>query len=326
MTVLLTVVGLLLIGLVMWDLLVTVLSASGAGILTRAWSEPLWSGLLAVHRRRPIHGVLALTGPAMILFGILLWYGLIAVGAFLVLSSFSSSVVRSSDRTPVDASNDAYFVGSTLSGLGYGDVVPSGFPWTLFSSVAALLGTIVLTTSLSYILAVLTPAVQRKSLASSVRVLGSSPSEIAETAKLHDPAASLQPYVTSLCTQMSELSAKHLAFPVLRHFHASTESLAPGRAVLLLSDATFLMSCRSTATTPPPGMLAMLRRTMDDYAGVRQGSPPALPDHDVQRRYLRAEARCLGIETGPGYEVAEDDYLGPRDRLLSLCADDGWAL
>lgn len=326
MTILLPLLGVAIISLVMWDLLITVFSASGAGVLTRAWTAPVWSGLLAVHRRHPVHRMLALTGPAMVLVGILLWYGLLAVGAFLVLNPHPSSVVRSSDRTPVDASNDAYFVGSTLSGLGYGDVVPSGFPWTIVSSVAALLGTIVLTTSLSYILAVLTPAVQRKSLASGVRVLGSSPSEIVEAAQLHDSSASLQPFVTSLVTQLSDLTAKHLAFPVLGHFHSSHLASSPTRAVLLLSDATFLMGQRSGPDHPPAGLLKMLRGTIDDYAETKSGSSGTLPDHDVQRRHLRAEAARLDIEIDGDYDAAETEYLGRRDRLLTLCDDDGWPL
>lgn len=324
MTILLTVLGAAIIGLVLWDLLITVFSASGAGVLTRAWTQPVWAGLLVVHRRRPVHGVLALAGPAMVLVGILLWYGLLGVGAFLVFVSHPASVVLSSDRTPVDSASDVYFVGTTLSGLGYGDLVPSGFPWTFASSVAALLGTIVLTTSLSYILAVLTPAVQRKSLASGIRVLGSSPAEIVEAAQLHDPAASLQPYVTSLCTQMSDLAAKHLAFPVLRHFHSAKVDASPARAALLLSDATFLMSRRTAPLVPPAGMLKLLRGTLDDYAETKSGSSGTLPDHDVHRRHLRAEAGQLGIVTDEDYDAAEDVYLERRDRLVTLCDDDGW--
>ncbi len=161
----------------MWDLLVTVFSAGGAGILTRAWTDPTWSVLLAVHRRHRIHAVLALAGSLMVLVDILIWYALLGVGAFQVFFS-PGAVVLDSDRTPTDKSEAGYFVGATLSGLGYGDLVPSGLPWTTASSVTVLLGTIVLTSSLSYILAVLVPAVHRKSFASGVRALGTTPSEI----------------------------------------------------------------------------------------------------------------------------------------------------
>ncbi len=326
MSILLTVLGVAVIALVLWDVLITVFSASGAGVLTRAWTQPVWAGLLTVHRRRPIHGLLALAGPAMVLVGILLWYGLLGVGTFLVFSADPASVVRSGDRSPVDSINDVYFVGTVLSGLGYGDLVPSGFPWTLWSSVSALLGTVVLTTSLSYILAVLNPAVQRKSLASGVRVLGSSASEIVETAQLHDPSASLQPFVTSLTTQLSDLTAKHLAFPVLRHFHSARVEASPTRSVLLLSDATFLMAQRVAPHHPPAGLLKIVRSTINEYAEIKSGDPSAVLDHDVQRRHLRVEAERLGIVTGPDYLAAETDYLDCRDRLLTLCDDDGWPL
>lgn len=168
------------------------------------------------------------------------------------------------DRTLTTATETLYFVGSTLSGLGYGDLVPSGFPWTTGASITSLLGTIVLTSSLSYILSVLGAAVSRKAFSSGVRALGDSASEIVETAKLHGSAATLKPYISSLCTQMSDISAKHLADPVLRHFHAAKVDHSAARGVLLLSEAVFPMGQRQDELAVAPGLLKLTRDCISD--------------------------------------------------------------
>src|SRR5690606_7931867 len=83
--VLLSVLGWFLVALVVWDAFVTILRIDGPGPLTRAWSEPTWRVLLAVHRRRAIHRALAVAGPAITILTIVLWFVGLVLGTWLLL-------------------------------------------------------------------------------------------------------------------------------------------------------------------------------------------------------------------------------------------------
>ncbi len=131
--------------------------------------------------------------------------------------------------------------------------------------------------------------------------------------------------MSDLCTQMSDIAAKHLAYPVLRHFHAAKMGHYPARAALLLSDAVFLMGRREADLAAPPGLLKLLRASIDDSAALDQAASKASSaDREQQRRLLRSEADRLGIAGDQRYEAAQTDYLAKRERLAALCDDDGW--
>lgn len=158
----------LLIAFVLWDVFITVFSPGGAGPLTGFWTERVWKSLLVIHRQRPIHRLLALAGPHMLLCGILLWYTLSGAGLFFLLSAHPESVVTSITGKQADMVQKLYFVGTTITSLGYGDLVPQSAPWSVICTLFTLAGTIVLTISLSYVLSVLMASVERRRTAHSI--------------------------------------------------------------------------------------------------------------------------------------------------------------
>lgn len=91
---------------------------------------------------------------------------------FMVLAAHPGSVIDSTTKAPANAIEILYFTSATISSLGYGEWVPSGPPWTFISTLATLAATIVVTVSLSYVLSVVSAAVERRGLAAGIFAMG----------------------------------------------------------------------------------------------------------------------------------------------------------
>ena len=326
MSSLLTVVGLLVIGAILVDAFLTILSTSTAGPLTRAWSHPLWQLLLRIHRRRRIHVALGLTGPAMVVLTILIWYGGLVLGTWLIFTAHPGSVINNSTSLAADTSQTFYFVPTTLSGLGLGDYVPDGFPWTVLATTMTLVGTMVLTISLSYVISVISAAITRRTMASSVRALGGTPVDIAGNAELSDPRHSMHTYLGSVASSVSDVAEKQRAYPVLRYFHNSRQQTSAARAVLLLADATYLLESGPHETRPAPGLSHVLHSAIDAFANAKVTPTDISPADEDTIDWLANCARELGTPTTDGsrFRVGLSTYLQTRAVLVAACEDDGW--
>lgn len=326
MEILLTAVAALILLVLVWDMFITVFSGTGGGPLSRGWYRLAWRGLLSIHEQRPIHRALALAGPFMLLASFLLWYVMLAAALFLVLAGNAGSVMNSNTGEPANLLEIAYFVSTTISSLGYGDQVPSGFPWTIASTISTLGGAIIITVSLSYVLAVLSAAIERRKLAQGIFGLGDTAAEVIEHAGLHDSRQSLKVYVLSLTSEIDHQALKLLAYPILKYFHSPRAALSPGRAVLLLSDALFLLSRMPEGERAPKGLLHIADSSIARY--VELSRPEAAGDARQWPRpaHLMETARALGAtnDAHEEFDVALKKYLPRRELLVQICRADGW--
>jgi hypothetical protein len=306
----------------MLDVFITVFSSNGAGPLTKIWYLLAWRGLLAIHKHRTIHRLLSLAGPLMLVTSVLLWYAMLAVALFLALASLPGLVVNNITGEPASLWEIAYFVSTTISSLGYGDLVPSGFPWTIISTISTLGGTIIITISLSYVLSVLAAAIDRRKLAQGIFGLGETAPEIIEHAKLHDPQQSLKNYILNLTSQIDHQALRHSAYPILNYFHSSSAQLSPSRAILLLSDTFFLLSILPEEKRPPAGVLYIVDGSIAKY--VEYSKPNLIDRTGQQLDHLRDTAHALGVTSTEKLEGALEDYLPRRNLLVAICKEDGW--
>lgn len=309
-----------------WDMFITVFSGNGAGPLSKIWYRLAWRGLLVIHEYRPIHRLLSLAGPFMLLASFLVWYLILAVALFLALAALPGTVVNNTTGEPADLLELAYFVSTTVSSLGYGDQVPSGFPWTILSPVSTLGGSIIITVSISYVLAVLAAAIERRKLAQGIFGLGETAPEIIEHARLHDPHQSLKGYVLNLTAEIDHQALKHLAYPILNYFHSPSAELSPGRAILLLSDTFFLLGVLPEERRPPSGLLHIVDSSISRYVELSKSNPVSRAAQEPELTHLREMARQLGApsEAQGKYAIALKKYLPRREMLVEMCKQDGW--
>ena len=128
-----------------------------------------------------------------------------------------------------------------MTTLGYGEFVPHGLPWVVLASAGALTATILLTVSLSYVLSVLSASIMRKQLAQDIFSLGKSVGEIVNAAGFGEEKESLNNHFIDISSAINYYALNHLAYPVLRFFHSSEPDRSPALAILLLSDAWFIL-------------------------------------------------------------------------------------
>lgn len=319
-----------LIALTLWDVFITIFSADGAGPITRFWSGLLWGGLLRIHRRRRIHRLLSLAGPFILLASILLWYVLLGVGLFLVFAAHPDSVVNNNTGLPVDLSEKVYFVSTTISSLGYGDLVPSGFPWTLASTLATLAATAVITVSLSYVLSVLSAAIERRKLAQAIFGLGKTIPDFMGQAWPDGSHHPLHGHLVTLASEIDHQGLKHLAYPILKFFHATNPELSPARALLLLSDSFFILGIAPPERQPPAGVRRLVESSVAGYVeksalDLVTPEPEEEEEEEVPERFLRAAREAGGLRPGDSdFSRALAEYLPLRARLVALAREDGW--
>lgn len=321
----LTILAALIAGMAMWDQFVTVFSTGGAGPLNRRVCQWLWRLLLAIHRRKPIHRVLKYAGPAMILLSILGWYFMLGLAVFLVLVVHPGTVIDSTTSAPANAIEILYFTSTTISSLGYGEWVPSGPPWTFVSTLATLAATIILTVSLSFVLSVVSAAVERRGLATSIYAMGGTEEEIIRNAKLDDPQGSLKNYLLGLASAIDQQGLRHLAYPVLKYFHAARAELSPARALLLLSDTLFLLDLDESHSHE--GIIRVLRSSIENFAQFSRAGTARVRSTESEKERLAGLAPTLGLGVERAqFDQAYDNYSPLRHRLLSLCEEDGWSV
>lgn len=321
MSMLWTILAVLLAAVVLWDQFVTVFSTSGAGPLTRFGSKQLWNALLFIHRRHRMHRVLAFAGPFMMLLSIVLWYLLFGLAVYMLFAAHTGSVINNTTDESATHLETLYFVSTTISSLGYGDWVPSRFPWTLIGTLATLLATIVLTVSLSYVLSVISAAIERRSLASGVFSIGDNIPDLIKHLQFGNPQASLKNYLLGLSSTIDKVALQHLAYPVLKYFHASRRDLSPTRAVLLLSDTLFLLDASEQQV--PSGVMAVVQSSIDNFSEFSSSNIASVDESDTMPEYLARQAEDMGLETA-ALERAFAAYAPRRCRLLALRNEDGW--
>ncbi|WP_166830829.1 ion channel [Thalassoroseus pseudoceratinae] len=322
-----------LILLVVWDAFITVLSTSGGGPLTNWWTQNIWGALLRIHRRRSIHGILGLTGPAMLIGVILLWYLLLSAGWYLIFAVHRDSVISNSTGAATDLMQKFYFIGTTLSSVGYGDYVPSTFPWTLISNLASLTATLVITTALSYFLPVLSAGIERKQTAEAIFGVGQCTDEFIEAAWVGRSRGTLDNYIlNSVLSRVDQLSHRHLAYPILHFFHSPSPDKSTSRAILLLSDSIFLVGKGTNIEDrPPASLLRLAERTIDNYvdltdsgvASPEDGNSDEFPD-SLSLEVLKNHD--LKVVSDKEFQAATAEYLPKRKRLIMLCDMDGWGI
>ncbi|MEQ8849036.1 potassium channel family protein [Botrimarina sp.] len=330
MSLLLYAAAVVLLAIALWDAFVTVFSAQGCGPVTAFWTSRLWRAALAVHERRPMHRALSMIGPTMLVLSVLVWYTLLASGWVCLFMADADSLIETPSKDRITSwGQTVYFVGVTLAGVGYGDYVPAHFPWTLLSNLAALSSAVVLTVALSYILPVVSASIERKYLARRVFSIGDTVEAFIDRCWCGPDSGALDDYLLDVVGEIDRHAHKHLAYPVLHYFHSSDPKESPGRAVLLLSDAVFLIGAGSArAAGPPRSMLRVINSGIDNFADLAttgaSGKRPRSERAELPDGLSVLEKLGLPTVDRRAFDERVAQHAARRLRLVGLCRGDGW--
>ncbi len=164
--------GIFLITIVAVDFLWTTLwIEKGAGPLTSRMMTAVWNVFRQIGVRHSWGRTLA--GPLMVLVGLMMWIVLLWIGWTFVFATAENAVRDTIDGGSISWIERLYFVGYSLFTLGNGELVPRDGIWQIATVFTTASGMLLITLSISYVIAILNAVTQKRSFATSVSGLGS---------------------------------------------------------------------------------------------------------------------------------------------------------
>jgi len=316
------IVGAGLITIVLFDVLWTTLRVAGAGPLTSWVTNLLWRLALRVTKS---HRTLSHAGFLIVLLTLVLWICLVWLGWTLVLGVDPESVVDAQSGRPADFWARTYYAGFTLITLGNGDFKPNGAVWQVLSPIAAATGFFLVTLIITYLLPLLSAALQRRQLAVYIHVLGQTPQEFLLRAWNGQSFGCLKDHLVGLTFPVMGLGEGHLAYPVLHCFHSSRRdtAMAPNIAVLdevltLLEGVAPEQRPDHVAIYPLRGAIDQLLATLTEAHLEPERNPPPFPNLEI--------LRAVGIRTvdDETFRCSLEAAIDRRRLLFGLVEKEGW--
>lgn len=317
------IIGIIILGLVSWDVFWTTLLIVGGGPLTNKITSWVWKFFLHFHKRKKNHKLLSYGGLVVILLNLFLWVGLTWMGWVFIFSSHEQAVLQSETLIPADLASRVYFTGFTLITLGIGDYVPGSGLWQILTVVASTNGFIFVTLAITYLLPIVSAVVEKRKCGAYIFSLGSSPAQILLNAWNGNDYRTLSPHLNSLIPQVLELGEKHLAYPVLHCFHTYQRETATAPNIVALDEALTIMSHATTPQQQPDKLsIEALRYAISiflitrnqEYQSLEEKAPP-MPDlGNFQDKRIDLQ----------NFRKKVEELEKRRKFLLSLVLYDGW--
>lgn len=327
MTAALIVLGLLLVALATVDAVLTTIAASaGGGPLTRLLGRVVWPLVIRTSRGTRPSLLHRRSGVLMVLLTLGLWVCLQLAGWLIVFTSSERAVLDATTSLPASFVERMYYVGFVVFTLGVGDFVAGDAPWQLLTVLGTFLGLFLVTLAVTYILSVVSAAVERQALASTISGLGSTAEGIVLNGWAGDAfSAAFVQHLVQLSGQVATLAEQHLAYPVLHFFVGDTRSTVAPLAVARLDDALLLLQRGvAPAARPPVSATGPVGSSIDRY--LESTMAPTASDVEPPPRPSLAALAAGGVPVVDEAAFAEAIMArGDRRRQLAgLVLSQGW--
>lgn len=311
--------AILLVGL--FDAGVTTLSLSGSGPLGGRLTRILGKSLRRVGMPRTAEG------PLLLVSSFATWLALMWIGWSLIYLSDPRAVVLADGGSPAVVLDRIYFTGTTLFTLGPGDLIGGSSGWRIASAFTALNGLAVITLGITYLVPVVSAAVEKRALAGYVAGLGRNPRSILRGAWDGNGFDRLVRHVPTLAAMIEAHARHHLAYPVVHHFHSRTPRTAVAPRLAALDEAILLIDHGlAEAERPDRAALEPLRSVLREFIDLMDESFIPLADESPpppRLEWLR-ETGAPTVDEAAFAEAVErmDEH---RRRVLGFLQGQGWA-
>jgi hypothetical protein len=210
--------------LVLADVFLTVLYARmGAGLLASRLAGVIWTGCrrLARKRRRP-GAFLSFCGPAILVCVLALWAAGLTLGTALVIHPALGHGVRSENGpTPTDFVSALYVGANSVSIVGSGGMQPHTTPFRLFFILDSLVGTSVISLTLTYLMQIYTALQRRNALGLRLHLMSGGTGDAAELLARLGPRGRFEggyTNISQLADDVTAIKEAHHFYPVLFYF------------------------------------------------------------------------------------------------------------
>lgn len=327
--------GVLLFLAALLDVFLTVLYArAGTGIFSRLVTGACWRIMKAASRLagRSRGTLLSFCGPLNLALLVFTWSTLLAVGAGLILHPELGRAVRpSSGVAQTDFITALYVGGSSLSLVGSSNYQPQTGPLRLLFLFNAVVGTSVISLTLTYLMQVYSALRSRNALGLAIDTLTSETGDAARLLAAIAPCgdfSSTTSAFSELASQMIAVKEAHHFYPVLFYFRFENARYSVSRSALVALDAVSLLrsvlDSAETRRLKASGAVEqlsraslMLLRTLD-RTFLRDGPNGADPTPNPETAWRSRAARAIaflasaGLPTTADRTAAETDYLEQR--------------
>lgn len=318
--------GIIILVLVFSDIINTTLSPHGGGKITLYFSRFSWKFYLYLNRNYGGNKILNLSGTIITIQIIIIWISLLCLGYFLIFAFDPESVVNSTTGQQASLVDKLYYIGYTLSTLGYGDY-QGGTPfWRVFSSLISFSGLILITIAITYLVPINSAEIEKRKLSTYIATLGASPQEILMNAWNGENFKGLNDHFHELTDMIITTGQNNLAYPILYYFHTSNKNESGPINVCALDEALTILICYvPEELQPDKHYVYPLRKSITAYINnlsiadiTPSNEAPNLPDLSMLTRAevpLKQESDFI------------DDFesLQKRRKLLkAMLQNDGW--
>jgi hypothetical protein len=222
MHVLFAILGAAIVLFTLRDIFHTLFHPSGSGAIGEYWSKWIWSLFRALSRLRGNKKHLPLAGPTSLVVIILTWALLLWIGWGLFLwpfavhgFSFNNQLAHQCRYAIIDA---LYLSVMNLATLGASDMSPNAAWLRLFAPLEALIGFVLFTASVSWVLSIYPALERRQSTANEIALIQDSEAD-GKLLIATDPQYGAD-LLTELKASMVTLRGDLIQFPITYYFHA----------------------------------------------------------------------------------------------------------
>ena len=320
-------VGVTILVLVISDIVITTLAPHGAGKITTFTSRYSWKIFLFLSQNYGSHKILNRSGMLVIVVVFTLWIIFLWAGYALIFCVDENSIVNINTGKAATIHEKFYYVGYTLSTLGYGDFQGTSSFWRIFSSFISFTGLILITIAVTYLVPITSAEIAKRKLSIYIASLGSSPQEILINGWDGTSFRRLNDHFTNLTNLILQLGQNHSAYPVLHYFHTSNKEEAITINLTALDEAvSILFHFIPKEKRPIDQAFLPLRRAITSYlhtlvaAHIKPAEKaPKSPEIGIMNKF-----NIPFNEDEENFKTCYKKLEKRRKILLSLLKNDGW--
>ncbi|MDB5641550.1 MAG: conserved rane protein of unknown function [Hyphomicrobiales bacterium] len=330
-------VGLLLTLVILLDVFLTVLYARmGASVIAGRVGRLVWAFFLVVSNtvRLPRGAALSFCGPSILVSLVVVWALGLTLGAALIMHSELGGAIRAtSGETPTDFVTAMYAGGTSMALVGASDFTPHTSATRLLFLVNSLIGTSVISLTLTYLMQVYTALQRRNVLAMNIHLLSGCSGDAADLLARLGPRGQFNggyTHLAQLAAGMTEAKEAHHFYPVLFYFRFDDAHHSVSRSALVALDLASLVQCalnekefgwlKNAGAVAQLAEASMMLVTALERTFLPDGLPDPDPDleqqaEDCWRARYRAALRRLqsaGIQTAADETAGAEAYVASR--------------
>jgi hypothetical protein len=235
--------GIITVLLVLADVASTTIAPHGAGRLTGIMSKSTWKVFRLLFFSSGNKNLLNYSGLFIILVLLFTWLMFLWAGYSMIYLAFDGAVINNRTGELATITDTLYFIGYSLSTLGYGDFAATTPVLKLLSTFISFTGLIMITTIVTYLVPVTMGELQKRKLSTYISSLGSDPQEMLINGWDGKNFSKFHRHFDTIISLLLEVGQSHLAYPILHYFHTSNKQQALSINIATLDEALTLLLC-----------------------------------------------------------------------------------